>query len=129
MRRLVSLAVLSAVTVPGCGGDDEEPARRAVTAVAGEELRVVADEYSFDPARVTVAAGGPGPLEIVLDNRGSLVHNLKVFRGDRELGGTPTFPGGEARSGSVRLPAGRYRMVCTVGSHEELGMTGELEVR
>ena len=129
MRRLVSLALLSAVTVPGCGGDDEEPARRAVTVAAGQELRVAADEYSFDPARVTVAAGPPGALEIVLDNRGSLAHNLKVFRGDRELGGTPTFPGGEARPGRVRLAAGRYRMVCTVGNHEELGMTGQLELR
>ena len=138
MRRLLPFVLLCATFAAGCGGDDggggdggggEEPARRAVTVPAGKSLRVKGDEYRFDPARVTVADGGPGPLNIVLDNRGSLAHNLKVFRGDRELGGTPTFPGGEARAGSVRVPRGRYRLVCTVGDHEELGMTGELEVR
>ena len=130
VRRLVSLALLSVAAAASCGGEDDEPARRSVTVGAGQELRVKADEYRFDPARVTVEGGGRGgPLKIVLDNRGSLAHNLKVFRGERELGGTPTFPGGEARSGTVRLAPARYRMVCTVGSHEELGMTGELEVR
>ncbi len=126
MRRLVPLAVLCAAATPGCG-DDDEPPRRAVTLPAGKDLRVKADEYSFDPARVT--AEGDGPLRIVLHNDGSLAHNLKVFRGDEELGGTPTFPAGEMRSGALRLPRGRYRMACTVGNHEELGMTAELEVR
>ena len=126
MRRLVPLALLCAAAALGCGGDNDPPPR-AVTLPAGKELRVKADEYFFDPARVTAEAGGP--LKIVLDNDGSLAHNLKVFRGDREVGGTPTFPGGETRTGRVTLPPGRYRMVCTVGNHAELGMTGPLEVR
>jgi len=29
----------------------------------------------------------------------------------------------------VRLAPGRYRIVCTVGDHEQLGMSSELEVR
>ena len=65
----------------------------------------------------------------MLENRGSLAHNLKVFDGETELGGTPTFPGGREESGTVELEPGEYRMVCTVGDHEELGMTGTLEVR
>jgi plastocyanin len=128
MRRLLPFALLCAGVAAGCGGDDEEPPRREVTVPKRGQLRVKADEYSFDPARVVIEGGG-GPLEIVLDNRGSLAHNLKVLRGGRELGGTPTFPGGEKRSGTVRLGPGRYRIVCTLGSHEELGMSGELEVR
>ena len=130
MRRLLPLALLCATAGAGCGADDgEEPARRAVTVPAGKDLRVKADEYRFDPARVILREAGREPLKIVLDNEGSLAHNLRVFRDDRELGGTPTFPGGEVRSGSVGLPRGRYRLVCTVGDHEDLGMTGELEVR
>ena len=128
VRRLLSLALVWAGALTACG-NNEEPADRAVTVRTGEELRVEADEYWFDPGRVTVEGGGRGPLEIVLENRGSLAHNLKIFRGDGELGGTPTFPGGETRSGKVSVPRGEYRMVCTVGNHEELGMSGDLEVR
>ena len=129
MRRFVPLALLCAAAT-GCGGDEqEERPSPAATVPAGRDVRVNADEYRFDPARITVADGRAGPLKIVLENEGSLAHNLKLRRDGRELGGTPTFPGGETGSGRVLLSPGRYRMVCTVGNHEELGMTGELEVR
>jgi plastocyanin len=68
-------------------------------------------------------------VELLLENQGTLAHNLKIFDGDEELGGTPTFPGGRTESGTVELPPGEYRMVCTVGDHERLGMVGTLEVR
>ena len=130
MRRLAPLALVCAALATGCGGDDEEgQPRRPVSVPPGSDLRVKADEYRFDPARVDVENRAGRALEIVLDNEGSLAHNLKVLGGDRELGGTPAFPGGETRSAKVRLPRGRYRFVCTVGNHEELGMKGELVVR
>jgi plastocyanin len=90
-------------------------------------LQVTGREYSFDPARVEVS--GAGPLTIRLRNAGSLAHNLKLTRNGKTIGGTPTFPGGETRSGRVNLEPGRYEMVCTVGDHAELGMRGELEVK
>jgi hypothetical protein len=83
-----------------------------------------------DPAfarRLFAWVRGHGRVRMVQYNQGSLAHNLKVFQGDRELGGTPTFLRG-TRSATVRLAPGSYRMVCTVGNHEELGMVGELEV-
>ena len=98
-----------------------------MTVKPNSTLRVTAREYSFDPGRVTVS--GAGPLTIRLENAGSLAHNLKILRGEEDLGGTPTFPGGETRSGRVNLEHGRYEMVCTVGDHAELGMRGTLEVR
>ena len=129
MPRLALALALYACLLVGCGSDEKKKrAGRAVTLPAGEELRVVGREYSFDPSRVTVT-GGEVELEVALDNRGVLAHNLKVFRGEQALGGTPTFPGGMVRSGSVRLEPGSYRMVCTVGDHERLGMVGTLEVR
>lgn len=113
----------------GCGGDgDDEPASTTTTVEAREGLHVVGDEYSFDPAAVVVQ-DGEGPLEITLDNQGDLAHNLIVFEGDTEVGGTPTFGGGESQSAEVELDPGEYRMVCTVDDHEELGMVGDLEVR
>ena len=121
---------LVAAALAGCGGEEEKDGGRVVTVPARSNVQVVGREYSFDPARLVLTRGSGRPaVKLTLDNKGSLAHNLKVFDATRELGGTPTFPGGEKRSGSVRLGPGRYRMVCTVGNHEELGMVGTLEVR
>jgi plastocyanin len=110
-----------------CGA--ERPAKtRSLTVEAGKGLRVVAREYSFDPAKVVVMGGG-GPLKVTLDNRGSLAHDLRVVKDKHELGGTPAFSPGRAESGSVRLAPGRYEFICTVGDHAQLGMRGRLEIR
>lgn len=88
---------------------------------------MVGEEYSFDPASVVVESAGR--LTIVLENRGSLAHNLKLMSDGEELGGTPTFPSGRTESGTLELEPGSYEMVCTVGDHAELGMTGTVRVR
>jgi plastocyanin len=126
MRRLaVPCAIV--ISLAGCGGgDDEEPAR-SVTVNPNSTLEVTGDEYSFDPGRVVVR--GAGPLTIRLRNQGELAHNLRVERAGEDIGGTPTFPGGDTQSGRVNLEHGNYEMVCTVGDHAELGMIGELVVR
>jgi uncharacterized cupredoxin-like copper-binding protein len=76
-----------------------------------------------------VVVRGAGPLTIQLRNAGNLAHNLRIERQGEDIGGTPTFPAGQTQSGRVNLEHGRYEMICTVGDHAELGMTGELEVR
>ena len=128
MRRLLPalLPLALAAAVSGCGGDDDEPGRSA-TVDGTAPIEVTGDEYSFDPETLVVQRGGR--LTIALRNEGALAHNLRVFRGDQELGGTPTFQGGDTRSGEVTLEPGTYEMVCTVGNHADLGMTGTLEVR
>ncbi len=118
---LAALAVLS-----GCGGDDK-PLRTA-TVPGASPIVIEADEYSFDPGRVIVT-GAPGELRITLDNAGTLAHNIRVLDGDRDIGGVRSFPAGEQRDATVRVSPRKYRLVCTVGDHEELGMKGELEVR
>ena len=119
-----TLAALAALS--GCGGEDK-PAR-AVTVPGDQTIRIEGDEYAFDPARVIVT-GAPAQLRITLDNVGSLAHDIRVIDGERDLGGLRGFPAGEERSTTVRIPPGKYRFVCTVGDHEELGMKGDLEVR
>ena len=126
MRRL-AIACASLLAFVACGGDDQDRDTRSVTVKPNSTLRVTAKEYSFDPGAVTVS--GRGPLTIQLKNAGSLAHNLKLTRSGERLGGTPTFPGGETRSGRVNLEPGRYEMVCTVGDHAELGMRGDFEVK
>jgi plastocyanin len=125
LRRFALTLVLSSLLVTACGDDDD--AGRTVTAPANAKLRVAADEYSFDPS--TIVLRGAGTLTLTLRNQGSLAHNLKLFRGDEEIGGTPTLPAGRSESTRLNLEHGSYRMVCTVGDHEELGMTGTLRVR
>ena len=125
MRRFALTLALCTLLVAACG-DDDEPGR-TVTAPANAKLRVVGKEYSFDPS--TIVLSGAGTLTLTLRNEGSVAHNLKLFRGDDEIGGTPTLPGGRSESTRLNLEHGNYRMVCTVGDHEERGMTGTLRVR
>jgi plastocyanin len=131
LRALIRIpaVVVAAASLAGCGGgEDDEPAGQSVTVDAAEGVEVLAGEYFFDPETIVVD-GGPQAPEITLENEGSLAHNLRVLDGDEEIGGTPTFAGGETRSTTVELDPGAYRFVCTVGNHEELGMVGDLEVR
>ncbi len=124
MRRFALTLVLCSLLVAGCG-DEDEPSR-TVTAPANAKLRVIADEYSFDPA--TIVLKGAGTLTLTVRNEGSLAHNLRVFRADEEIGGTPTFPAGRTESARVNLEHGSYEMICTVGDHAELGMRGTLQI-
>ena len=71
---------------------------------------------------------GAGTLTLTLRNEGSLAHNLRVLRGDEDIGGTPTFPAGRSESARLNLQHGSYEMICTVGDHAELGMRGTLRV-
>jgi plastocyanin len=134
MRALAAVLAAAAATLPLACGDDDEPAGRTETVPAEppRPIEIAGDEYFFDPSAVVVTGAGDEAsfeIELVLDNRGDLAHNARVFLEDEEIGGTPTFDGGEKRGGTVRIGAGEYRLVCTVADHEEQGMTGKLVVR
>jgi plastocyanin len=124
LTRFALTLALCALLLAACGGDEE--AGRTVTAPANSELRVVGDEYSFDPE--TIVLKGAGTLTLTLRNEGSLAHNLRLFRGEEDVGGTPTFSGGRAETTRLNLEHGSYELICTVGDHEELGMKGTLRV-
>jgi plastocyanin len=126
MRRLAApFAIL--LLVAGCGGDDREGSGRTVTVDRGGAVTVKARDYYFDPDRIVVRGGGA--LTIRLENDGDLAHNIRVRRDGEEIGGTPSFPAGRTGSARVRLRPGAYELLCTVGDHAELGMTGRLEVK
>lgn len=125
MRRL-AVPCASLLVFVACGGGEGDESARSVSIKPNSTLRVTAKEYSFDPGAVKMS--GAGPVTIELRNAGSLAHNLKLTRNGATLGGTPTFPGGETRSGRMDLERGLYEMICTVGDHAELGMRGEFQV-
>ncbi len=131
MRRPSQAAATCACLLASCGGgggDKQAPRGRAVTVPAGHGLTITAREYSFDPATVVVTGGG-GALRVTLANRGSLAHDVRVLEGSRDLGGTPSFEGRRPLSATVDLKPGRYRVICSVGDHAQLGMSASLEVR
>jgi plastocyanin len=129
MARLLCTLTLAALVAVGCGGSDDDGggSGRTVDVPANGAVTVKAKEYSFDPQ--TIVVGGAGRLRITLDNDGLLAHDIRVREGDRDLGGTPSFPAGEQRRATVNLPHGRYEFLCTVGDHAELGMRGSLVVK
>jgi plastocyanin len=126
VRRLVPLTALLLLVAGGCGGDDSKPGR-SVTAKGGSTLAVVADEYSFDPQTITVTGGGR--LEVSLENRGALAHNLRVIDNGSELDGTDTITADKTSAAALDLDPGEYEFECTVGDHAELGMRGKISVR
>jgi plastocyanin len=126
VRRLLPLTALLVLVAAGCGDDNDTPGRTE-TVRAGKTVTVVAKEYSFDPETIVLTGGGK--LTVELDNQGTLAHNLRVLDGGKDIGGTPTFAGGEPRTGTVNLEPGEYEILCTVGDHAALGMDGKLEVK
>ena len=124
---LAALALAASTVAAGCGSDPP------YTPAAGHTVRLRLDEYRVLPQRVTVPAGR---IEIVARNTGRLTHNVAVVQFDRPLGEdeekqyarTPTAHPGDVVRTSVTLKPGKYRLVCTIGNHDNLGQYGELKV-
>jgi plastocyanin len=124
--RCALLAALVALALTGC---TDVP----TTTLEGRTLRLDVDEYAFTPQEVSVPAGR---LELVLENRGRLTHNVHVRIASEEpgeqaqdLGGTPTAQPGETVREELELEPGTYELVCTIQNHDDLGERGTLVVR
>ena len=118
----------AAALVAGCGASAPEPVTdRDAT------LRLRLDEYRIQPGTIKVREGR---VRIEASNEGRLTHNVKVEEAvdeegvtPREFGGTETMQPGEAAPPvTIVLPAGRYRLACTIGNHQNLGQYAELQV-
>ena len=131
MRTLLTALAIAPLSLGliACGGDDEKGGGGpAVTFQKGRPVVIKGLEYKFEPGNVVVEGGG-GPTEISFENGGALAHNVRIFSSGDDIGGSPTFAGGEKRSSTVDLKPGEYELICTVGDHESQGMTGKLTVR
>jgi uncharacterized cupredoxin-like copper-binding protein len=84
-------------------------------------------EFRFNLSRAAVPAG---PLRLQLRNIGEDEHDLRVIgpHGAARAETGVVLPGrvGQLR---VRLPRGRYTLICTVADHAARGMTTTLDVR
>jgi plastocyanin len=122
------IAAVLLVDVAAC--QDEDP-----VTVEGRTLRVRLDEYRIVPQNMEVSEGR---LRIVATNVGRLTHNLHIVQPDeddleeqpKEIGGTRTAQPGESESFTFdNLPAGEYRMICSIANHDDLGQYGRLIVK
>ena len=125
--RALLAPLVAAALLAGCGSDP--------VVVEGRQLDVRLDEYRIQPQDLQVTAGR---LRIVATNVGRLPHNLKVVKQDpddaealpTEIAGTRTAQPAESVPVTIEdLKAGTYRVVCTLGNHDDLGMYGTLEVK
>ena len=114
-------AVLGATEVAGARRE-RPPAR----------LLVSAQEHSLLLSRQTIVSGR---ALIEFHNRGEDPHDMRMRRIVRRgVSARRTFAVPETRSGAlaemdVRLPAGRYRLWCSLPGHEQLGMRAKLRVK
>jgi plastocyanin len=134
-RPLLGALASALLALGGCGGGDNkgdggEKKGDAVTVGHNQPIAFGADEYSFEPKKVTVNAGTSQPtvVRFVLRNNGSLAHDLHIEKDGSDLGGTPIFGPGKVDSGQAKLAPGTYEFLCTVGDHAALGMKGTLIV-
>ena len=100
-----------------------EPTATPTPAPLPSRSRVVLDDdpYKVQSAYLTMQAG---PLEFNVVNVGMDDHNLSIKgRADTEF----VAAGGEGRL-EVTLPAGTYRLYCSLPGHEQAGMWTNLYV-
>jgi uncharacterized cupredoxin-like copper-binding protein len=127
-RLTLLLVALTALPAGGCG------ATVAYTRAPERRVEVRLDEYRVLPEHIQVRAGR---VTLVAHNTGRLTHNLGVVQFERPLGteqekqyGEPTktlFPSQSALT-TVKLKPGKYRLVCTIANHDNLGQYAELKV-
>jgi plastocyanin len=127
-RVTLLLVALAALPAAGCGDDV------AYTRAPDRRVEVRLDEYRVLPERIEVRSGR---ITFVARNTGRLTHNLSVVQFERPVGdeeekdyGEPTktlFPG-ETSETTVDLKPGKYRLVCTIANHDNLGQYAELKV-
>lgn len=155
IRRLSLFAVIAvaAVALLACGGGDDDDSSSddagtstpaATEAPSGGESTVefILTEFAIDGPTTAEA----GAITFEVDNAGTQPHELLVVRSDAAadsftvvdavipeseldiVGEIDDFDGGEQRSATFNLEAGRYLLICNIAAHYQLGMVSEFVV-
>jgi plastocyanin len=117
----LTAAMVAVAALGGCG--NAEP----VGAARDGRIAITLDDYFISPQELEAH---PGRITFAVTNRGRIGHNLRVRSGDgKDRVEVTTLLPGDSATESADLPRGRYKIVCTVANHEELGMSGRLVIR
>jgi plastocyanin len=119
-------AGLAAALLTGACGTERPHQAPALVQPPGS-IRITMTDYRFTPETVSAPSGD---IVLFLVNSGTAGHDLTLLgAGGKRLAGSKLEPTGGAESLALKaLPAGRYRFFCSQPGHEDLGMTGELQV-
>ena len=125
MRRflLTALLVPAALVLAACGNDDGDD--DGGESSGGQTVELVATEFEFDPADVTVDEAGETTFTV--SNEGEFPHALEI-EGNGIEEETEELSAGESGSVTVELEPGEYELYCPVGDHRDQGMEGTLVV-
>ena len=127
-----TLAVLPALALSACSTGDGDPgvatARESgATSNSANSTQIVVTENEFS-INVPNPQLAPGAYTFVVENTGSVSHDLVIEGPGVESRRTPRIESGGSGELTVNLEPGSYTLWCSVGNHRELGMSTEITV-
>jgi uncharacterized cupredoxin-like copper-binding protein len=138
-RARAALALAVAVTSAGLLAFTASPAE---TATSGSVVSVALVEWKLLPGQLTVRAGR---VSFVVRNDGTMIHEFVVLRSDRHhhslklkggkavetgrLGEIPKIPSGTSKRITLKVPPGRYILLCNMLGHYQAGQYASLRAR
>ena len=139
-KPLILCASIALVAIPfavaACGSSDDssdsttvsatESTTSAATGGGAESVLAFSEtEFKIDPADPTAKAG---KVTLAVKNDGSVTHNLEIEgNGVEEV--TSDLSPGDSDDLTVDLQPGSYEIYCTIDSHRDMGMEGEVTVQ
>mgnify|MGYP001582939692 CR=1 FL=1 len=126
MKRLISLVVIIAFAIAGCGGyggyGSPQTTPQAAPPVSGE-IGISASYAKFQPSRIEVSKDKVAHLKLTSTD------NSHTFTVD-ELGINISIPAGKTVSQDITAgKTGTFTFYCAVPGHRQAGMQGGLEVK
>ncbi len=88
------------------------------------DVQVVAKEFEF---ALSSAQAKAGTVTFAVKNDGHAPHDFRI-RGEGVEQRTAMLQSGDTAQFTAELAPGTYEYQCTIGGHEQLGMTGTLTV-
>jgi plastocyanin len=114
-RTVAAFAPLAcALALAACAGGGDDGDATDETLPPGVDLVVVGRDTFFTEEAYSAPAGD---ITILFDNRGNLVHDVRV-RGNDEF--DLNAGGGDEAQGALTLEAGTYEIYCSIPGHEPM---------